>query len=407
MPRYRYTAYDRTGRLTSGQVEALTDVGAIDSLRGAGLLPVEAVEHRGGAHEMRWWERDLVASRTLPPASLALFTRELATMVEADIALDEALRIVALQSMGGRVRKVVEETLRHVLEGASLSEAMERQGRFGDFYCSMVRAGEAGGTLAESLRELASFLERSVEARGRVRSALLYPALLLLMAFGALALIATVLIPTIAPIFKDAGAEPPFVIRHLLTTTAFLSQHWTAVCIALVAAAAGVFALALNPQVRAAGDRLALRLPALGDLVTMSETAKLARTLASLLGSGVPMLSALRIASSIAGNTEFRSALDAAAEQVKEGRMLSHALREGRVFPGLMLRLVAVGEETGKLEPMLRHVERIFETYLKRRIERVLTLMTPALTVVMGLMVGGLIMSVMSAILSINELAFK
>jgi general secretion pathway protein F len=407
MPRYRYRAYDGAGALKSGEIDAVSDSGVLDQLRAAGLIPVEAVEQGGGARDAAWWNRDIFAGRTLAPTSLALFTRELATLVEAGIPLDEALRIVTLHPMAGRVRKVVEETLSHVLEGASLSEAMERQGRFGDFYCSMVRAGEAGGNLSEVLRQLAAFLERSVETRARIRSALVYPAVLVLMAVGALILIATVLLPTIVPIFKDAGAEPPYLIRRMLDVQTAMSEHWIVLAAILAVVVAGVAVALQNPQVRVAGHRLLLRMPLLGELITLSETAKLARTLASLLGSGVPMLTALRIVGSVAGNAVFTAALAAAAEEVKEGRMLSQAMHASGVFPSLMLRLMAVGEETGRLEPMLRHVENIFETQVQRRLEQLLTLLTPALTIFMGLMVGGLIMSVMSAILSINELALR
>jgi general secretion pathway protein F len=407
MPRYRYRAYDSAGVLKSGEIDGISDGFVLDKLRAAGLLPVEAVEQRGRAQETRWWERDLFAGRALPPASLALFTRELATLVEAEVTLDEALRIVALQPMSSAIRKVTEETLGHLLEGASLSEAMQRQGRFGDFYCSMVRAGEASGNLTEVLRQLASFLERSVETRGRIRSALIYPSVLVLMAIGALVLIATVLLPTLAPIFKDAGAEPPFIIQRMLDGQAFVARHWIALCVAFACVVAGLVALSQNPQAKAKLHRLLLRMPLVGQLIAMAETAKLARTLASLLGSGVPMLAALRIVEGVAGNASFAAALAVASDEVKEGRMLSQALRKGGIFPSLMLRLVAVGEETGRLEPMLRHVEKIFETQVQRRIEQILTLLTPALTIVMGLIVGGLIMSVMSAILSINELALK
>jgi general secretion pathway protein F len=405
MPRYRYRAYDGAGAL-KGEIEGLSDSGVLDQLRAAGLFPVEAVE-QGHTQEQRWWERDLFAGRTLPPTSLALFTRELSTLVEAGIPLDEALRIVTLHPMTKAMRKVVEDTLAHVLEGASLSEAMERQGRYGDFYCSMVRAGEVGGNLAEVLRQLATFLERSVETRARIRSALVYPCVLVLMALGALVLIATVLLPTLVPIFRDAGAEPPYLIQRMLDLQAMVADHWIVLCVIAAVAVVGLVALWQYPHARIAGHRLVLRMPVLGDLVTLGETAKLARTLASLLGSGVPMLTALRIVGNVAGNAVFAAALADASEEVKEGRMLSQALHKSGVFPGLMLRLVAVGEETGRLEPMLRHVEKIFETQVHRRLEQLLTLLTPALTIVMGLIVGGLIMSVMSAILSINELAIK
>lgn len=406
MPRYRYKAYDSAGALKSGELDAASDSGVVDQLRAAGLYPVEAIQQHG-AGKTRWWERELFEARALPPPSLALFARELATLVEADVVLDEALRIVILQPMGGRVRKAAEEALTHVLEGASLSEAMERQGRFGEFYCSMVRAGETSGNLSEVLGQLASFLERSVETQARIRSALVYPLVLVVMAIGALVLIATVLLPTIVPIFKDTGAQPPFIVQRILNAQAALSEHWIVFSVIFASAAIGLVALSQNTQVRTAWHQLLLGTPLVGALVTMAETAKLARTLASLISSGVPMLSALRIAGSIAGNVGFTAALAVAAEEVREGRMLSQALRKGDVFPSLMLRLIAIGEETGRLEPMLRHVEKVFESQLRRRIDQMLTLLAPTLTIVIGVIVGGLIMSVMSAILSINELAFK
>src|SRR5215813_4880118 len=407
MPRYRYKAYDSAGALKSGELDAVSDRGVVDQLRGAGLYPVEAILEHGVAREARWWERDLFAGRALPPPSLALFTRELATLVDADVTLDEALRIVMLQPMGVRVRKAAEETLTHVLEGASLSDAMERQGRFGEFYCSMVRAGETTGNLSEVLSQLASFLERSVETQARIRSALVYPLVLVVMAIGALVLIATVLLPTIVPIFRDAGAQPPFIVQRILNAQAALSEHWIAFGVILASAAIGLVALSQNAQARTIWHRLLLRIPLLGKLVTMAEAAKLARTLSSLISSGVPMLSALRITGGIAGNAGFTAALTETAEEVREGAMLSQALRKGDVFPSLMLRLIAIGEQTGRLAPMLRHVEKIFEGQLQRRIDQMLTLLTPALTIVIGVIVGGLIISVMSAILSINELALK
>jgi general secretion pathway protein F len=406
MPRYQYRAYDSAGALRSGEMEAASDAGVLQQLRAAGLIPVEAVERRS-AREERWWERDLFADRLLPPASLALFTRELATLVDAGIPLDEALRIVTLHPMGAKVRKATEETLAHVLEGASLAEAMEKQGRFGDFYCSMVRAGEAAGNLGDVLRQLADSPERSVETRARLRSALVYPMVLVAMAVGGLVLIATVLLPTIVPIFTDAGAEPPFAIRLMLDIQEGLARHWVLVLIGLALFAAGLVMLWHSPQARSDFSRLVLKAPVVGPIVTMAETAKLARTLASLLGSGVPMLTALRIVGSVAANGHVAAAIADAADEVKEGRMLSRGLAKSGVFPDLMLRLTAVGEETGRLEPMLRHVEKIFEGQVHRRLEHMLTLLTPTLTIGMGLIVGGLIMSVMSAILSINELAFQ
>jgi general secretion pathway protein F len=406
MPRYRYKAYNGAGTLLDGEIVAASDNEAVGQLRASGLFPLEAVEQHG-ERNIRWWERELFAARTLPPSSLAMFTRELATLVEADVPLDEALRIIILQPMSRQVRAAAQATLTELLEGASLSAALASEGRFGEFYCSMVRAGEAGGNLSKVLRELASYFERSVETRSRIQAALVYPAVLVVMAIGALVLIASVLLPTIMPIFKDTGATPPFVIQFIVDIQAFLSQHWIMVGVLLMLALAGLVAAVRHPRTRLVWHRLVLSLPLVGALVTAIETAKFARMLGSLLGSGVPVLPALKIVGGIAGNATFVAAIERVAEDVKEGRMLSQALRQAELFPNLVLRLVAVGEETGRLEPMLSHVEKIFNGQVQRRIEQFLTLLTPALTIFMGIIVGGLIMSVMSAILSINELGIR
>lgn len=406
MPRYRYKAYNGAGGLLDGEIDAVSDTEALDQLRATGLFPLEALEQRG-ERSVRWWERELFSARRLSPSSLALFTRELATLVEADVPLDEALRIIILQPISRRVRLAGEATLTELLEGASLSAAMERGGQFGEFYCSMVHAGEASGNLSKVLRELAAFFERSVETRSRILAALVYPSVLVLMAIGALVLIASVLLPAIAPIFKDTGATPPFVIQLILDVQAGLARHWILVSAILILALIGLVATLQHPQMRVVWHRAVLSIPLVGGLVTSIETAKFARMLGALLGSGVPMLPALKIASGIAGNSFFVAAIEQAAEDVKEGRMLSQALRRAALFPNLMLRLVAVGEETGRLEPMLMHVEKIFDGQVRRQIEQFLTLLTPALTIIMGIVVGGLIISVMSAILSINELGIR
>lgn len=406
MQRYRYRAYDAAGSLQTGEMESSSEIAVLERLRLAGLYPVDA-QPCSEDGRIPWWSRDLFAQAQLPARSLALLTRELATLVDAGIPLDEALRIVSLHPMGARLRKVVDETLTRLLEGNSLSEAMERQGSFGGFYCSMVRAGEAGANLPEALRQLATHLERSIELTERLRSALVYPLVLMAMGFGALILIATVLLPTIAPIFAEAGAEPPFVIRVMLAIESVLSDYWLLIAIFGLMTGAGVIALIRQQGLRLAMDRALLRLPLVGDIVRMAQTAAVARTLASLLSSGVPMMTALQVTQETARNSAVATALRSAAESVGEGGTLSEGLLGSSVFPDLMLRLVAVGEETGRLDSMLLHVENIFESQLRRRLDHLMTLLTPALTIIMGVFVGGLILSVMSAIFSVNELALQ
>jgi general secretion pathway protein F len=298
--------------------------------------------------------------------------------------------------------------LGRVLEGASLSEAFQAEGRaFPAYYVHVVRAGEAAGTLGQTLDELAGFLERSTEVRARVGSALLYPAMLMLAAVAAIAVIMTVLIPTIAPLFTDAGVEPPFIIGFLLGAQGALASHWLLLVMVLATLALGLVALARSARWRLWRDRQLLRLPLVAGLVENGQTAIMTRTLATLLRNGVPMLQALQITGDVLSNRAMAAAVRICAGEVKEGATLMAALGRSGVLPELALRLTGVGEQTGQLDAMLERTGSIYEQALQRQLGRLTTLVTPLLTIGIGMLVGGLILSVMGAIVGINELALR
>jgi general secretion pathway protein F len=408
MPRFSYTAYDENGQRASGVIESDTRDAAVDSLFRQGRYPLEVVEGGRRATE-RWWQREVFGSRNLSRRGLALLTRELATLIKADLPVDEALRIAGLQPlMPARARQVVGAILDRVREGASLSEALDAQiGSFPAYYSRIVHAGEAAGTLGNTLDDLAGFLERSAEFRARIGSALLYPAMLLVAAAGALAIIVGVLIPTIAPLFQDAGVQPPFIIRFLVDTQEAIANNWVLALLACAGLVAGLIALSRHDSWRLARDRLLLRLPVVSELVLNSQTATMARTLGTLVRSGVPLLQALQITANALSNRAVAVAVQKSAEEVKEGGTLMNALTRAEVFPELALRLTGVGEQTGQLDVMLDRVATIYESVLQRQLMRVTGLVTPILTIVIGILVGGLLLSVMGAIFSVNELAFR
>jgi general secretion pathway protein F len=408
MPWYHYRAYDAHGALQAGEIEAATRESALDTLCRNGLYPLEAnegraVEHRG------WWERQIVRPGRLSRANLSLLTRELATLVKVEIPVDEALRIVSLQpAVTGTTRKVCRALLQSVVAGASLSEAMrDQENAFPEFYWRMVHAGETSGTVGPVLDDLANFLERSAEIRARIGAALLYPAVLVLAAAVALAVILTVLLPAIVPIFKDAGLRPPVIVQMLLDIQETIARDWILMLSTASALLVGALVAAKNEWLREVRDRTILRLPTVGGLVSGAATARFARTLATLLRSGVPMLQALRIVGSVAGNQAFSSAIAKAADEIKEGGTLPGSLTKLDLFSELSLRLITAGEQTGQLETMLLRIATVYEAQLQRRIDRLTSLLVPALTLAIGIVVGGLILSVMSAIVSVNELAFR
>ena len=408
MPRFSYTAYDSSGQRSSGTIESDSRQAAIDSLFRQGRYPLELTE--GVLAPLpRWWEREVLGTGRVPQRGVALLTRELATLVKAEIPMDEALRIAGLQPlMPARVRRIVGSVLSRVLAGASLSEAIEAEGAaFPAYYARIVHAGEAAGTLGQVLDELAQHLERSAEFRSRIGSALLYPALLLAAAAAALAVIVGVLVPTIAPLFKDAGVEPPLVIRTLLALQQGFIENWVVLLVAVLAGGAVGLALSRSPSWRQGRDRLVLRLPLVSRVVQNSQIAITARTLSTLLRSGVPLVQALQITGNAISNSAIAADVRQTAEAVKEGATLTSALARSGAFPELALRLTGVGEQTGQLDIMLERVAGIYEATLQRQLMRITGLIAPLMTIVIGVLVGGLLLSVMGAIFSVNELAFK
>ncbi len=408
MPRYRYSAYDQRGSLIHGVVETRSRELALTLLHQQGRHPLDVVEDKANP-DLRWWEREVFGNGALSAASLHLLTRELATLIMADLPLDEALRIVSVQPLiPARVKRVTTSVLEAVRGGDSLSQALSARGsEFPEYYWRLVQAGESSGTLGDVLEDLSAFLEQSSELRSQIGSALLYPAVLLMAAFAALTIIMTVLLPTIVPLFKDAGAPPPASLRFLLSAQEAIANHWVEVLLAAAMAVVSLGVALRNQDFRTRLDRQLLRLPVIGSLASARETARFSRTLATLTHNGVPLLEAVQISGRVLQNRAFAGAVAAAGESLKEGDTLSAPLLKSGLFSELSLRLMAVGEQTGQLDTMLARIATIYEATLQRQLARLMSLLTPVLTLLIGGMVGGLILSVMNAILSVNDLAFQ
>lgn len=409
MPRFSYTAYDADGGRVEGLLDADSREAALAVLNRQGYLPLELTEGFATPAVQPWWQRDLFGRQGLSQRNLALVTRELATLVDADLPIDECLRIVALQPlMGARARQILGAVLEAILAGASFSEALAAQkGVFPEYYWRIVQAGEASGSLSRALGELAAFLERQGEFRAKIGSALLYPVILMVAAGLALVVILTVLVPTIAPLFKDAGAEPPFLISLLIATQHGVASHWPFVLAGLAGLIAGGFALARSPSAKLARDRALLRVPLLATLVQNEQTATFSRTLGTLLSSNVPVLKALAVSGNVLSNQVMANAVREAAHDMKEGAALTVPLSRSGAFPELAIRLYKVGEQTGDLPVMLTRVANIYEAAISRQLLRLTSVLTPVLTILFGALVGGLLVSVMGAIVSLNDLALR
>lgn len=408
MPHYSYEAFDRDGVRRAGALAAATREGALEVLTRRGQIPIALTEGRP-ATDVAWWQRELFGGGGLPLPAMAMFTRELTALIKADIPIDDALRLVAMQPLiPARVRKTTTSVLGLVTEGEALSDALAAQGKtFPEFYWRLVRAGEASGSLGPVLDDLTVFLDSSVETRGRVGAALMYPAVLIVAALGAVAVIMTVLLPTITPLFQEAGATPPFLVRVLGRVSVFLSGNAYGIAAAILALIIAAAVALQNARARMALDRILLRLPIAGPLIERRDTGRLARTLATLIKNSVPIVDAVRISASVLSNRVLAEAVRGAGDEIQEGGVLSAPLARSGLFSDLFLRLTSIGEQTGQLDTMLQRTAEIYESALKRQIQRLTSLITPVVTLVIGGVVGGLLVTVMSALISVNDLALK
>lgn len=407
MPKYRYKAYTNSGEFREGKIVASSESEAIDlvNLQGLNSFSAELITTQS---ELKWWQKEVFSTKNISKQELALFTREFSTLAAADLPLDKLLSIMAEHAPSAKLSSLISAIYDNVMDGRALSDAMSEQaGVFPNFYVSMIRAGEGAGDLKLVFDDLSQFLERSLDIRARIQSALIYPLVLMVVALVAIVLIVNLLIPNIVPLFEDSGLEIPSSVAAILTMRSIVIDYWMVV-VGLIAITFFLGSKAfVKPVFRERIDAFVLRLPIAGTIITKSETARFSRILATLLRSGVTLLEAMQIAANVAQNRKFSSTLINLSERIREGEGLSASLRDSSIFPSLAERLIAVGEEVGKLEHVLFHVAQIFEVQVQREIERLMTLLTPALTVLIGLGIGTLIMSVMNAILSVNELALQ
>lgn len=399
MTLYRYTAVTPTGDTLEGQMEAGSADEVIARVQEAGNIPLSAVEADAAAGSGL---RGLLRKQDMTPSQVAAFTDQLATLLGAGQPLDRALQILLDLPEGDKAKKLIGRVRDMVREGASLSDALEAQhGSFTRLYINMVRAGEIGGTLERTLRRLAEYMERTQKLRSSVISALIYPAILVVAVLGAIFMLLVFVVPQFVPMFEDMGAELPLMTRAVLALGDLLTGWWWALIGAVLLLVVWFQRQLAQPESRRAWDERFLRMGLLGSLLLRLDTARLARTLGTLLQSGVPLLQALSIGRNVLTNTVLAEAVDQAAELVKTGDGLAWALGQQKRFPKLALQMIAVGEESGELDTMLLKVADTFDNETRATIDRLLAALTPVLTLVMAISVGLIMMALLLPIMTI------
>ncbi len=402
MPLYRYKALNSRGETLDGRMEAASDAEVALRLQEQGHLPVEARLASEGGGDGAF--KALFRRGGFAGERLVQFTRQLATLLGAGQPLDRALTILLDLPEDETARRIVADVRDQVRGGTSLSTALERQhGSFSRLYVNMVRAGEAGGTLQETLERLADYLERSRALRGRVLNALIYPAILVVMVGLALLFLLGYVVPQFGVMYESLDAELPLFTKVVLGLGTVVRDWWLAL-LAVPALAALWFDRRLRaPAFRAGFDDWLLRQRVAGTLVARIETARLARTLGTLLKNGVPLITALGIGRNVLGNHALAADVEAAAEEVRNGVPLSGARGRGKRFPRLALQMVQVGEESGALDAMLLRTADTYEAQTAQALDRMLAALVPVITLVLAVVVMVVILAVLVPIYDLTS----
>lgn len=402
MPLYRYKALNSRGEMLDGQMEAANDGEVVLRLQEQGHLPVEARLASEGGGESAW--RALFKPKPFAGQRLVQFTQQLATLLGAGQPLDRALTILLELPEDEIARRTITDIRDAVRGGAALSTALERQhGTFSKLYINMVRAGEAGGSLHETLARLADYLERSRAMRGRVINALIYPVILLAMVGLSLLFLLGFVVPQFAAMYDSLDAELPLFSKIVVNLGLFVRDWWILLVVLPALALWWFDRKRRDPAFRARLDAWLLRQKFAGPLVAKIETARLARTLGTLLRNGVPLLTALGIGRNVLGNRVLADAVEAAGDEVKNGIGLSTALGRSKVFPRLALQMIQVGEESGALDSMLLKTADTFDTETGLALDRMLAALVPVVTLLLAMIVGVVILAVLTPIYDLTN----
>ena len=401
MAAFYFRAVTPEGKLRTGTLVAPGEREAARELRRQGLIPVYV-----GTEPRRGLALRLPAWRRGRRRDVLFFTQELATLLNAGVPLDRALAITSELTEHGEFRQVVEDVLRILKGGKSLADSLAAHPEyFSELYVNIVRAGEAGGALAPVFERLAEFERTRDELRNYILSSMIYPALLVLVGLGSITLMLYFVVPRFAQVFEESRLRMPAATALLVEASNLLKRYgW----LALAAVAGGLAALRFyvrTPQGRWWWDGLRLRLPLLGEALRRAETARFARAMQTLVANGVPLVQSLNIAGAILSNRRMAKSLEAVAQGVKRGEGIAGPLRRTGQFPPLAAHLLSVGEETGRLDEMFGRMAEIYENDTRTAIRRFTTLFEPLVILVMGVMVGILVLSMLLAITSINEVA--
>ena len=404
MAKFKYRAYTNEGDLVEGEIET-SDISEVSSiLLERQIVPYEIQSTNKSLFNFNF--KFNKKTKSLSGQEIAEFTREIATLLEANIPVDQCLKIISSQTTRKKYNNLAKEILANLEEGSSLSDSFYNYGDvFNREYINIIRVGEKVGKVDLSLKDLADMLERRIEIKKRLQSALIYPSLLIIMALISTAVIIGILVPNIAPIFKENGQPIPSGLQFIIDIVDVWPIMFGMVIVLMVI----FFVLIKLSKDRRdwliSFDKMTLNIPVAGNLISENTLARFSRTVGSMLKSGVPLIQCLESGHIAIQNNYFKTRFEDLTKQVTSGARLSHSMKDVEFIPSMVMQMVSIGEETGRLDEMFLRIANILEKKTQTTIERMMGLLTPILTIMIAAVVGGLIITVMNAVLSINDLA--
>lgn len=407
MPKYAYKAMNKEGKEAFGIVESENQALAINDIRQMGLYPTKVYEARksderrarkekGGLNELYFGG--------VKTKELVIMTRQLSTLIDAGLPLLRSINVLIAQLKPSKLRDILREIRDEIQSGSTFSEGLAKHPKeFDRLYVNMVRAGEVGGMLEVVLQRLATFMERRQALKRRVKSAMVYPVAVLLVAVGIVWFLLSYVVPEFAVIFEDFGAKLPWMTQFLIKCGDFARFEWWKVALYFNGTIITIKVLSKIHTVKRITDRVVLRIPLVGDLITKVAVARFSRTLGTLITSGVPILQSLRITKETIGNEVIENAIQMVHDSIKEGDTIAAPLDESKVFPPMVVNMIDVGEETGSLDAMLMKVADIYDAEVEAAVEALLALMEPVMIVVLGVICGFIVISMYLPIFSLAD----
>jgi type IV pilus assembly protein PilC len=391
MPSFRYEAIDKNGNIVRGTIRAETEREVVERLAQENRRVIYIGEEREAERGKGWrlWfgkvkERDLL-----------VFTRQFATLLRAGVPIIRSLDSLRDQTLNPVLRDIIQQVRNDVMGGMSLADALARHPKvFSPLYVSMVRVAEATGNMGDVLNRIASFIDHEMTIKGRIKGALVYPALVLTVALAVLIVLFFFVMPTFKSIFSEMGAQLPMITRIAMSFTDWLLHWWFAIPLVILAIFLFYYVYRRIPSGRYQIDLLKLKLPLFGQLSQKMALSRFARTFSTLLGAGVPMLRALEIVRDVVGNSVFAAAVSALRESVRDGYKLSSLMANYGIFPSMVVQMVDTGEESGNLPDMVEQVAIFYDEEVDRSIKALLSLMEPVMIILLACVVGFIAFSI-------------